>query len=226
MDSLNKRFPLYSKVLKLYPKKYQKEYGKQVLQTTADMLDDAPNTASKLAIWTRITVDLPVNITKQQLQYSGGSYMNQTPTYIKRNSIICGVLLAPFFAALIANSIDKIVNNHTLYASWLWQSAVIRIWVLYLPEAAFLLAAVSYIVYLSKNTESKHSKFLKRVLDIRRSWPILIPAMLSFGVLFVLAFHDVGQCWVQNPAHLVGHLNHAWECSVNNQSLTAFRKFL
>jgi hypothetical protein len=168
------------------------------------LLDNAPSIASKLAVWTHVVIDLPINIAKQQLQYSGGSFMSQTPTYIKRSSLISGILLIPFFAALIANSIDKVVNNHTLYGSWLWKSPVIGIWVLYLPEAAFLIALVSYIIYLSRNTDSKHSKFLKRVLDIRRSWPILIPTLLSFGVLFIIAFHDVGQCWIQNPIHLAG----------------------
>lgn len=226
MGNLNKQFPLYSKLLKLYPNKYQKEYGEQILQTTADMLDNAPNFISKLAIWSHVAIDLPVNIAKQQLQYSGGSIMSQTPTYIKRSSLISVILLIPFFAALIANSIDKVINNHTLYGSWLWKSHVIGIWVLYLPEAAFLIAMVSYIIYLSRSTDSKHSKFLKRVLDIRQSWVILIPAFMSFGILFILAFHDVGQCWIQNPVHLVGHVNHAWSCTMNNQSLTAFRKHL
>ncbi len=226
MDSLNERFPLYSKVLKLYPKTYQKEYGKQILQTTADMLDNAPSATSRLAIWAHVAFDLPINITKQQLQYSGGSYMNRTPTYIKRNSLISCILLIPFFAALIANSIDKVVNNSTLNNSWLWRFPAVGVWALYLPEAALLLALVSYIVYLSKNTKSKHSNLLKRVIDIRRSWPILIPFFLSFGILFILAFHDVGQCWVKNPVHLVGHINQAWQCTVRNQSLTAFRKHL
>lgn len=100
MDKLNKQFPVYSKVLKLYPKNYQKEYGKQILQTTADMLDNAPGTASKLAVWARIAVDVPINIAKQQLEYSGGSYMSQTPAYIKRNSLISCMLLIPFLRHL------------------------------------------------------------------------------------------------------------------------------
>jgi hypothetical protein len=37
MGNLKKRFPLYSKVLRLYPYRYQKEYGEQILQTTADI---------------------------------------------------------------------------------------------------------------------------------------------------------------------------------------------
>lgn len=59
MNGLEKRFPLYSKFINLYPAEYRKHYGVEILQIAADMLDDATNRSAKLAI------DLPVNLTKQ-----------------------------------------------------------------------------------------------------------------------------------------------------------------
>lgn len=221
MDNLNKRFPIYSKVMKLYPDKYRKEYGQQILQTTADMLDNAPNKASRAAVWTHVAIDLPINITKQQLQYSESIYMKDTPSYIKTSSIVCGLLLLPFFTALIANGLDKVINNHSLNGSWVWKMPLLRIWVLYLPLIAFILAAGSYLLYLTKH---KQTKWFKRILDIRRSWPVILPAVFAFGILFMIAFHDSGQCFVHTPAYLVGHTSQTWKCATNNQSLPVFRK--
>ncbi len=225
MSELEKRFPIYSKLLKLYPKSYRKQYEQQLLQTTADMLDDAPSNAAKLAGWTHIAIDLPLSVTKQQLQYVGGIYMNETPRYIKRNSIIAGALLLPFIAALIANGLDKVINNHTLYNSWLWRTPILSLWVLRLPEIALLLAVGSYIVYLARGTGSTKSTWLKRALDIKHSWPIIIPAIFAFGIMFLLAFHDVGQC-IQSPSHAVSNINQTWHCAVNNRSLPVFRKLI
>ncbi len=221
MSNLNKRFPIYSKVIKLYPVKYRKVYGEQILQTTADMLDSTPNGISKYLVWLKVIVDLPINIAKQQLLYSGGIYMKDTPSYIKTSSVVSGLLLLPFIAALLANGLDKVINNHTLYGSWLWKSPFIGLWVLYLPLLAFVLAVGSYLLYL---TRYKKTPLLKRVLDVRHSWSIIIPAIFAFAILFLLAFHDSTQCWVKSPLHSVTHIGQAWKCTTNNQSLPVFRK--
>jgi len=223
MSNLKKRFPIYSKIIELYPVKYRKEYGQQILQTTADMLDNTQTRSSRALIWLKVAIDLPINITKQQVQYSGGVYMKDTPSYIKTSSIISGILLLPFVAALVSNGMDKVVNNHTLYGSWLWKSPFIGLWVLYLPLIAFILAIGSYLVYL---TRYKKTSWIKRVLDIRHSWPIVLPAIFAFGILFIVAFHDSGQCLVQTPAHFVSHISQTWRCTTNNQSLPVFRKHL
>jgi hypothetical protein len=226
MSGLHERFPVYSKILGLYPKPYHRKYETEMLQTTADMLDDAPGLSAKLAIWGKIAVDLPVNITKQQLQYIGGIMQHETPQYIKRNSLIANTLLLPFFAALIANSLDKVINNHTLINSWLWKGPAIELWVLYLPEAALLLALASYIAYLRKGVGNKKSSVLTRVIDVKHLWPVVVPAAVAFGILCILAFHDSVQCWLQSPTHLAGHISQAWQCTVHNQSLQVFRRLL
>jgi hypothetical protein len=216
MDSLKKRFPIYSKIIGLYPAQYRQEYGQQMLQTTADMLDNTPKRGSRTLIWLRLALDLPANITKQQLQYSGGIYMKDTPSYIKVSSIVSSLLLLPFFAALAANGLDKVINNHTLLNSWLWKMPVLGLWVIELPLIAFVLAIGSYLFYLTKY---KKTPWLKRILDVRRSWPIILPAVVAFGILFLLAFHDSAQCWVQTPTHFVTHVSQTWQCTAKNQSL-------
>lgn len=201
--------------------KYQKEYRQQILQTTADMLDSSPNATAKYFVWLKVIADLPINIAKQQLQYSGGIYMNDTPSYIKTSSYISALLLLPFFAALIANGLDKVINNHALNGSWVWRMPFLGLWALYLPLLAFVLATGSYLLYLTKY---KKTSWLKRILDIRHSWPIILPAIAAFGILFILAFHDSGQCIVQTPAHFVSHISQTWRCTTNNESVPVFRK--
>lgn len=222
MDKLNKRFPIYSKIIGLYPTAYRKEYGRQILQTTADMLDNSASAGSRARIWLKVAVDLPLNIAKQQIQYCG-VYMKDTPSYIKAASVISGLMLLPFFIALIANGLDKVINNHTLYGSWVWRTPVLGLWVLYLPLTAFLLAAGSYLMYISRH---KKTSWVWQVLDIKHSWPVVLPAVVALGILFMVAFHDSVHCWVQTPTHLLTHVRQAWRCSVNNQSLQAFRKHL
>jgi hypothetical protein len=224
MSNLSRRFPLYSKLLGLYPKRYRQQYGEQILQTTADMLDESVKTKSKLAVWTRVSINLPINVFQTQLHYAGGIMKNETPSYVKRNSLIGTAMLLPFIAALLANSIDKIINNHTLYSSWAWRLPLLRLWVLWLPEAAFLLMVGTYIYFLVKRKKNEHVSFIKRVADIKHSWPILMPGILAFGILFILAFHDSVQCWVHNPSYAVSHVSQELSCTNRNQSLKGFEK--
>lgn len=212
MKDLDKRFPAYSALLKLYPKTYREHFGQQILQTIADMLDHSPTRTARLAVWTHVAAELPINVAKQQTGYIGGIYMKETPRYLKTLSIVSGLLLVPFVAALVANSLDKVINNHTLYTSWLWKMPVLGVWVLYLPATALLLAIGGYAYYI---TQYKKTSWLRRLLDVKHSWPILIPGLCAFGVLFILAFHDSAHCWVQTPSHLVTHINMTWKCTTN-----------
>lgn len=224
MKDLAKRFPIYYRLLKLYPSSYRKHYEQEVLQTTADMLDGAPSKSAKLAAWVHIAADLPVNAGRQQLQYIGVTMHTRTPKFIKLSSLIAAVLLVPFCAALIANGLDKVINNRTLYSSWLWHAPVLTLWVLILPSLAFTVAAITYIIYALKGTKLKKSSWLKRAVDIKHSWPTIIPGLLSCGILLLVAFHDSVHCWVQTPAHFVGHASQTWQCSTKNQSLDAFKR--
>lgn len=219
MSDIPNRFPVYSKILKLYPESYVSRYEKELLQTTADMLDDTSSHFARFIIWSRIAINLPFNLSKQQIQYVGGIMNKETPTYIKLISLLCALLLLPFFSALIANGLDKVINNHTLYGSWVWSFSVIRIWVLVLPVIAALLALITFGIYIlgHKNKRNKKDGLLVRNLDIKHSWPILFIGIAAFGILFMLRFHDSFACWVQIPRHYLSHHNVGQVC--NNYKL-------
>lgn len=210
MGSLEKRFPRYSKLLKLYPAPYQKEYGEQTLQTLADMLDD-PH-AGKAAVWTRTIVDLPLSLAKQNLIYAGGIMKNETPNYIKLNSVIGAALLLPFFAALIANGSDRLIFNQDLYHSWLWHTPVLFTWVLALPAAAALLTLISLVLYSRQHGRSQRTGWLKGLLDFRRNWPLLLVAIIALGIVGMVRFHDSVHCVAGNPAKEIGNWSRTWQC--------------
>jgi hypothetical protein len=221
MGSLNKRFPLYMKLIGLYPAAYRKEYAEQILQTTADMLDNTPTALGKMAIWLRIAADLPLNVCKQQLQYAGTVMHNETPTYVKRSSLVSVLLLAPFVIALVANALDKAINNRPLYGLWLLRFPLLKVWVLYFPIIALLLAVGSYITFI---THQQQQSLIHRCLDIRRTWLVIVPAILAFDILFTIVFHDSIQCWTSSPSHALTHLAQAWQCSEQNSALKVFTK--
>lgn len=150
---------------------------------------------------------------------------SETPRYIKRNALLSSVLLLPFLAVLAANGLDKLINNRDLYNSWLWHAPVLRIWIIILPALAFLFVAASYIAFIIKGSSSKQSWF-KKMFDIRHMWPIILPGLIAFGVLFLVEFHDSTQCWVQTPGHLMTHISQTWQCTLSNRaSHLIFRQF-
>ncbi len=209
---------VYKKLLNLYPKSYRQKYALSMLQTAEDMLDDAPSLVGRLGVWTKLLVDVPLSAAKLQLQDTGQVLRQDTPVYVWRNSVIAGLLLLPFMLALIANGLDKVINNHTLYNSWLWSTPVLAFWVLRLPELAFLIAAGSYVVYVLRRNSKKQSLW-RRATDLRHAWTLMLVTVLAFGVLFMLAFHDSGQCVLHRQNSLSAHVSSAWQCAVSNSSI-------
>ncbi|WP_289444243.1 hypothetical protein, partial [Klebsiella pneumoniae] len=58
---------------------------------------------------------------------------NQMPKYVTRMALLSGVLLLPFTAALILNTIDQLTHHQSLYESWAWRMPILALWVLWLP---------------------------------------------------------------------------------------------
>jgi len=225
MKNIRSRFPVYTTLLHLYPKPYRERYEDEILQTTADLLDDTTNTVDKFATWSRIAIDLPANMCRQQLRYVGGIMINETPNYLKRNSLVSGLLLLPFILAIVANGLSKVITGQGLYHSWLWRLPALCIWVLYLPALALGLALATYFTYTVRDTGKVCRPWLQRAIDLKHVWSLAVPAAIAFGILFLVGFHDSAQCWVQNPAHAVTHLHQAWQCTTNTQSFQAFTRF-
>lgn len=221
------RFPVYARFVALYPEMYRRRYGEQLLQATADMLDDAPGRIERIKIWARVGIHLPMDIAKQQLLYTNEVMRTETPRYLTRSSLIASILLLPFFMALSANAIDKAINHQTLYNAWLWRKPFAGLWILYLPEIALLIAIASYSVYMVTAYRGEHLS-LKKMLDFRRLWLVLMPAFLAVSILGILAFHDSYQCVEHSsPSYLLGHVHKVWECANSSKIFTQeFTQFL
>lgn len=212
MGRLADRFPIYSRLLWLYPRPYRDTYGEQMLQTLADMIDNDPTQTGRIRIYTHAMVDLPMSLLNQQAQYIGGIMVNETPRYIRRNSLIAGSLLVPFFGALIANALSKLIGGQTLYNNWLWQAPVLTIWVLWLPVLASLITVITAIVYIWRQSKIEHGHTFKTLLNIRQDWPLLIVATVGLGILAIVLGHDSAHCIAGNPVREVQQWHQTWHC--------------
>lgn len=206
MNVLNKRFPHYSKLLALYPAAYRKKYGEQMLQTLADMLDDASSPASRAAIWTRTVLDLPISLIHQQLSYASHAFAQETPSYVKRNALIAALLLVPFFVIVVANDLTA----HGLYRTWLWHDHVLFAWIVALPALALGISLVTFIGWLVQNRRKQ--SFWRNVLDVRHSWPLLVVGVIGLGIIGLVLFHDSVHCLTGNPIREVRNPRATWHC--------------
>lgn len=189
---VKKRFPTYRKLLCLYPAAYRAKYGEQMLQTLADMLDDAPT--HKAAIWTRTLLDLPVSVCKQQLIYTGDTMTHDTPKYVKNSSLIGAALLVPFFVLAIAHSIDN-----ALQFSVLWRFDILFTFFAVFPATAFLLTTVALISWAAERRKAEKKSWVSELLDIRRNWSLLAVLMVGLGIVGLVFFHDSVHCVTGNP---------------------------
>lgn len=202
-----KRFPIYQKLLHLYPAAYRKQYGEQMIQTLADMLDDAPSSAQKASIWTRTLLDLPISAVKQQVTYTGAVMTERTPKYVKNSAIIGAALLVPFFVLVIAHSLD---NN--LQGSVFWHYHVLFTFFVLLPAIAFLLASVAFISWLVERHQTEKQSWFKELLDIRRNWYLLAVLIVGLGIVGLVYGHDSVHCVTGNPVRELHNPNQTLTC--------------
>lgn len=207
MDKLTKRFPRYSRLLRLYPPSYQAEYGEQMLQTLADMLDNA-QPGEKWRIWLRTGLDFSPSIIKQQLSYEGGIMANQMPSYIKRNGLIGAGLVAPFFVFVIINSFI----DHDLSHSLVWHTNVLFTWLVILPGLAVILNAAALLRWLLKQRPPAKTSLWRRVVDLRHNWPAIGVVIVGLGILLFVFGHDSVHCITGNPLHEVTNWQQTSQC--------------
>lgn len=208
MARLEDRFPIYRQLLRLYPPDYQANYGHEMLQTLADMLDNAPSGYDRARVRLQVAIDFPVSLARQEIFYLGGIMSEQMPSYMKRNALIGAALLIPFVLALLANGLDKAIYNRTLEQSWLWHAPFASLWVLWLPLAATILALATLVVYILQQPGGD----LKRLFRVQYFWPILGVALIGLFILAVLFGHDSTHCVLGNPITELGHPQHTWQC--------------
>lgn len=204
---INKRFPTYRKLLYLYPARYRVQYGEQMLQTLADMLDDAHTSEHKRSIWTRTLLDLPASAMKQQLIYTGDTMSHDTPNYVKYSTLIGAALLVPFFMTVIAASIDNNLHNGVL-----WHYRVLFTLFVVLPAIACLLAAVAFTSWIVERHHSEQRCWLHELLDIRRNGALLAVLILGLGIVGLVFFHDSVHCVTGNPVRELHNPSQTMHC--------------
>ena len=199
MERLAKRFPRYSRFLYLYPSGYRKEYGEQMLQTLADMLDDPER--HRISVWAQLGLDFPFSVIKQQLTYTGEVMATDTPLFMKRSALVGTGLLLPFFVLLTLNGL----MHNRLQHSWVWNSWFLFLWIIFLPICA-----------VTVNVLALHRKDrLRSVLRPsawRSNWPALIVLLLGLGILALVFFHDSVHCVAGNPIRELHNPHQTWQC--------------
>lgn len=210
MDSLKKRFPRYSKLLSLYPAGYKREYGEQMLQTLADMLDDEQRRPA--AVWVQLAVDFPFSVIKQQASYTGATMTHDMPRFAKRNAAFGAALLLPFILALLANGLDTAINSRTLYNSWLWRVPVLNIWALWLPLTGALFVLASFIALLRQRGKASRTSWFRQIFDVRHNWPLLIVTLASVFIVGLVLFHDSVHCVTGNPVRELHNPSQTLQC--------------
>jgi len=158
--SPKQRFKVYAKLLYVYPSGYRKQYGQQLLQTVADMVDDAPSTYERFIVWLRIGLDLPATVCKEHFQVIGGFMYAKNSHQINRNTLVSGAL---FLLPVILLTI-----NHMLILSGPGRG---------LPAHPFIVATTifpvlavglsSFTLYTLLRSDKK-----LRTNNLRRSWPL------------------------------------------------------
>ena len=200
MPSMHRRFPIYSRLLRLYPPTYRTYYD-QSLQTLADMLDGTPSRTGKATVWIRVAIDWPISLMSQQSNYIGGIMMHDMPRFVKRNAIAAGLMLIPFTFAVIMNTFDQALYHQTLYQSWGWSMPVLMVWALWLPALAVVLSGISLVYYIVQRTRDTKQTVRRVVLQAQYFWPLLAAFCASLFLLAMLFGHDSVHCVTGNPIH-------------------------
>jgi hypothetical protein len=100
--SPRQRFKVYARLLSLYPVNYRKQYGEQLLQAIADMVDDAPSASEKCMVWLRISLDFPLTVCKEHFQVIGDRMNANKRYYVGRNTLISAAFfLLPVIMLLV-----------------------------------------------------------------------------------------------------------------------------
>ena len=188
-DNTN-RFPIYTRLLRLFPSFYRDKYAEQMVHTLADMLDDASGYRSKAKVWLRISLDLPVSLIRQNIIYIGGTMAKEVPNYMKESSILGFALLTPFFIILLVNGLTA----HGLYHTWLWHVSVLGIWLLVMPATAVAIAILTLFRWLIERHRLEKVSYWTSLKDIKHSWPLVIILLIGLFIIAVVFGHDSVHC--------------------------------
>lgn len=170
-----KRFRIYAKLLLLYPPSFRQQYGEQLLQTLADMIDDVPSKKEKMAVWLRISWDLPVTICKEHFQLIGEFMDVNKEQNITRITIVSAVLLLLPFVAFGINRTLLLSRSDWAIASYY----IVTVGTIF-PCLATLFSALAVYTLLQK------SKNL-----VLKKWPLLVLFIMSLSVSILLVLENI-----------------------------------
>ncbi|HVV25961.1 MAG TPA: hypothetical protein VHC21_02935 [Candidatus Saccharimonadales bacterium] len=215
MRQLERRFPIYSRILKLYPPAYRQQYGEQMLQTLADMLDHEPSPLRRLRTYLRLAVDVPVTLTSQQVRYAGRAFFDETPVYVRRNTFISFAFFLPFLLIAITNDLAA----HGFYHTWLWSFGVLLTWIIVLPSIGLIISLVTFAAWLIDRRKHNRQPWARTLFDFAHNWPMLALSGLGVLILLLVFFHDSAYCVIDNPARAVTHAHQTMHCVENGSIL-------
>lgn len=206
---LRKRFPKYATLLYLYPAVYRRQYDEQMLQTLADMLDDAHT--HKTAVWVLALLDLPLSALKQQINHIGVLMNNDSPipSYVKNSALIGVALLLPFFSLVAAHTLDARMQ-HSIF----WHYHILFTFFVLMPSAAFLLTATALISWLIERHKQEKKSWSLELFDLRRNWYLLTILFIGIGIVGMVYGHDSVHCITGKPISEVRNTHQTLACIV------------
>jgi hypothetical protein len=189
-----KRFPMYERMLRLYPEAYRERYAAQMLQTLEDMIDDQPTRFARLAIRLRAIAELPCSIAQQRILVIGGIMHHQTPHYLKRDALIGAILIVPFFITIASGILQNqpVMDNH----AW---AAFFTVLIIVLPAIAFVLNSISFMRWSVHESRQRKTSLWKHIFDFAHSWRQLLVGGLGLFIVLLVLGHDSAHCIAGNP---------------------------
>jgi hypothetical protein len=207
----------FKNLLLLYPNRYRKKFGQEMLFTFDDLYQEKLHRDGKIGIlfWVVIFFDITKTAFEEhgiEMKKKGMKRYVQKTLNINKYNIIGALLLLPFFsvffidlAARIAQG-DMIHYNRRIYAflshTIFYQTPVLFIWVILFP----ILAAILNLIPVLQNNKNKqespfHFSFVKQNLIS------LSLIAIGLGFLAIIKLHDFAPCIVHGLIHIgVGRL--------------------
>lgn len=163
MSSLKHRFPAYSRMLRLYPRAYYRQYAVQMLQTLADILDDpdldrATKTKMHIGAW----IDLGKSIPRQRLLAATRSAAHQPNNYLKNRSLASLLQIAPiavtFGAQLVLGTYSSEGGSSNSFLDLWFSRNGVFVWLILLPLIATLNALYALAIWYAARQKWPKSK--------------------------------------------------------------------
>lgn len=132
---------------------------------------------------------------------------HQTPSYVKKSSIIGGLLLLPFFLLIIAAGLDDNMRNPTI-----WNYHVLLIFFVALPILALFLTITALVSWLVERKQHEHENWFRALFDLRRNWPLLSVIVVGLGIIGLVFGHDSVHCATGNPIRELHNPSQTWHC--------------